>query len=291
MKMPCNVIKDLMLLYENGEASEETRRIVEEHIGWCSECRSLLKEDAFLFEDEIKNVDNPEEIILDKKTEVEALKNGLGKIKRRWRWSLASALMVLPVLLLGILTFHECIGSGIAFTNLDEIRITKEFMQKIEKGEFKDAADMLDYTGDYGSIVEVISNYKRPELIALYGKNPTAEEYKESRTKTLLEYLNRMKEKGYSISDIRFNHVFREEGRTEPAWTVQIAFVEHGPNDEKQNVIAQFACQNGVLSYEHAMEEKQMSAFEYAMNFNHMWHLDETPSYEEYLEMEKTTEY
>lgn len=287
MKLPCNVIKDLMLLYENGEASEETRRIVEEHIGQCSECRALLHLDALTFDEEITNGDNPEEVSFIEINEVQALKKGLGKIKRRWRWSLASTLMILPVLLLGILTFHECTGSGIAFTNLDEIRITKEFMKIIEKGDFEEAAAMLDYTWAYESIVEVIKNYKSPELIALYGENPTAEEYKKSRTKTLLEYLDRMKEKGYSISDIRFNHVFREEGRTEPAWTVQIAFVEHGPNGYKQNVIAQFACQNGVLSYEHAMEEKQMSAFEYAMNFNHMWHLEETPSYEEYLEMEK----
>ena len=62
MKLPCNVIKDLMLLYENGEASEETRRIVEEHIGLCSECRALLHLDVLTFDEEITNGDNPEEI-------------------------------------------------------------------------------------------------------------------------------------------------------------------------------------------------------------------------------------
>ena len=83
MKLPCNVIKDLMLLYENGEASEETRRIVEEHIGQCSECRSLLHVDALTFDEETTNVDNPEEIVFAEKNEVQALKNGLGKIKKK----------------------------------------------------------------------------------------------------------------------------------------------------------------------------------------------------------------
>lgn len=286
MKVSCDVIKDLLLLYENGEASEATKKLVEEHLECCPSCQTLLSCTEI---DELKE-DAMTEI---EKEEVKAVQKGLGKIKRRWKLSLTSALMIIPLFLVGLMMFHECTGRGVAFSNIDEIRNAKKFMRFIESGDFEKAAAMLDYSNDYESVVEVIENVKLPALIELYGTDPTMEEYKAARTDTLLVYLEGFKESGYSISNIEYNyvyasdHVYGTESNEERQWQVQIRFVEHGPDGFKQNVIAEFTCADGKISFDHAKEDLRLSAFEYAMNFNHLWNLEEIPSYEEYLEMEK----
>lgn len=44
MKVSCDVIKDLMPLYVEGMLSDESVKLVEEHIGQCENCRMFLKE-------------------------------------------------------------------------------------------------------------------------------------------------------------------------------------------------------------------------------------------------------
>lgn len=43
MKLSCNIIRDLLPLYVEGLASEDTRKAVEEHIAACSACRKNLE--------------------------------------------------------------------------------------------------------------------------------------------------------------------------------------------------------------------------------------------------------
>ncbi|MGE5627982.1 MAG: zf-HC2 domain-containing protein [Solirubrobacterales bacterium] len=43
-KYPCELVEDLLPLYVEGEVSDSTKEIVEEHIKECEKCRELLKE-------------------------------------------------------------------------------------------------------------------------------------------------------------------------------------------------------------------------------------------------------
>ena len=43
--MNCEIVRDLLPLYEDGLCSEESRRAVEEHLATCEACRKLLPED------------------------------------------------------------------------------------------------------------------------------------------------------------------------------------------------------------------------------------------------------
>lgn len=42
MKLSCDVIQDLLPLYHDGVCSEESRKIVEEHIATCAACKDVL---------------------------------------------------------------------------------------------------------------------------------------------------------------------------------------------------------------------------------------------------------
>lgn len=44
MKLSCNVTRDLLPLYHDGVCSEESGRLVEEHIKDCADCRAILSE-------------------------------------------------------------------------------------------------------------------------------------------------------------------------------------------------------------------------------------------------------
>ena len=41
MKITCDVIQDLMPSYIDGILSEDSRALVEEHMGTCQECRKI----------------------------------------------------------------------------------------------------------------------------------------------------------------------------------------------------------------------------------------------------------
>ena len=44
MKISCNVIEDLLPLYVDEAASEDSRQLVEEHLKGCPSCRKMLEE-------------------------------------------------------------------------------------------------------------------------------------------------------------------------------------------------------------------------------------------------------
>ena len=43
MKIPCNVIQDLLPLYTDGACSTESRNLVEEHLRECPACSEMLQ--------------------------------------------------------------------------------------------------------------------------------------------------------------------------------------------------------------------------------------------------------
>lgn len=42
-KIPCDVVRDLLVLYEDNVCSEESRQLIEEHIAECEECKELYE--------------------------------------------------------------------------------------------------------------------------------------------------------------------------------------------------------------------------------------------------------
>ena len=66
MKIKCNVIKDILPLYIENIASEDTRVLIEEHVDECEDCKKELEEMKF-----------PRNIPIDINT------NGIKKIKNK----------------------------------------------------------------------------------------------------------------------------------------------------------------------------------------------------------------
>ncbi|MBU5485202.1 zf-HC2 domain-containing protein [Clostridium sp. MSJ-11] len=70
MKISCDVIRDLLPLYYDNICSEESRKLVNEHIETCEKCKMELESMSMVIDVTKKNLD-----------EMEMMKN----VSRRWR--------------------------------------------------------------------------------------------------------------------------------------------------------------------------------------------------------------
>lgn len=133
MKLSCDIVQDLLPLYEENLCKDATREAVEEHLKECHECRALLQDVTGFKEPEIPVQADVEE---------QAVVGSLRKVHRRWWISVASAFLVLPLLLL---TINQVRCKGICFTNLDDIFVAWKYVKELEKGGYEKLASYMDY--------------------------------------------------------------------------------------------------------------------------------------------------
>lgn len=144
MNVNCEIVQDLLPLYEDGVCSESSRAAIEEHLKTCETCRAL-KEGVPLI---------PEpEIILDTAEEEKKVVGSFKKVRRWWGLSLIAIVMIVPLLAASVNQFR---GVGISFTNLDDIWTAKRFVSHLQNGRYEEAAAMYDFTDTYQDILSAL---------------------------------------------------------------------------------------------------------------------------------------
>ena len=128
MKWNCDLIQDLLPLYEEDLCSPGSRQAVEEHLCECKTCRRLTAPLPIAEQVDTAAADR-------------AVKKSMRKVKRRWLASLAAAVLAVPLLLLSI---NQHRGSGLCFTNLDDIYTAWQFVHALETQNWEKAAQMPD---------------------------------------------------------------------------------------------------------------------------------------------------
>lgn len=140
--MNCDIIQDLLILYDDGACSEATRTAVEEHLATCEACRSRRM---------------PAPPMPEPKREAKAIKRSFRKVRRRWITSLLAVLMIGPMILIGILAKNERNKNGLCFSNLDEVWTCRQFLQRIADGAYEEAMELMDFSQDYADIQEALN--------------------------------------------------------------------------------------------------------------------------------------
>lgn len=166
MKIKCEIIQDLLPLYQDGVCSEESSKLVENHLKECENCKKTASEMEIEFE-------------FPKETEQQKInagfKDGFRKIKKRFALIIVLILILTPLLTITArLTINQVKKEGICFTNTDEIRFAKKFLNNIKNGNYEDAYLVYDRSGDYYSIVTKPSPYSPDEYyekIVINGEN------------------------------------------------------------------------------------------------------------------------
>lgn len=141
MKWNCELIQDLLPLYEEDLCSPTSRKAVQEHLEECEHCRRLTAPLPIEMPHEIPEANH-------------AVKKSIKKVKRRWLASLLAAVLAVPLLLL---SFNQYRGYGLCFTNLDDVYTGWRFLHALETEDWEKAAQMHDFSNDYESIIEALS--------------------------------------------------------------------------------------------------------------------------------------
>lgn len=149
MKLTCNIVRDLIPLYEDKVCSEDSRAGVEEHLKQCEACRAYFKRLQDSLQKELwENPTVSEETKAEKeKEEWEKIvvRKGIKKIRQRWVASLIICVLAfIPVSGTAVMGYHEIVQRGVCFSNMDDIRAAKRFVKLIENGDYETAADMQE---------------------------------------------------------------------------------------------------------------------------------------------------
>ncbi len=197
MKLPCEMIQDLLPLYEEEMCSPATRIAVEEHFQECEQCRKQAEEMKKLSVYDIEE-DYPE-------SEEAAVVRSFRKIHRRWLQSLLCVFLIIPMLLL---TINQWRGEGICFTNPDDIWAVRRFVTALEKGDFEKAAACMNYEELYREVQRLKVPY--PKTV---GENYTTAmltgELWVVTKKFFDEYLKREEREMIIWENLIYNHVGR----------------------------------------------------------------------------------
>lgn len=140
MKWNCELIQDLLPLYEEGLASPTSARAVREHLDECEACRRLTAP--------LPIPEEPEAPAADR-----AVAKSMRKVRHRW---LASLLVVVLLVPLVLMSFNQFRGVGLCFTNLDDTITAWRFLNALETQDWETAAKMYNFSGDYESIREAL---------------------------------------------------------------------------------------------------------------------------------------
>lgn len=176
----CDVIQDLLPLYIDNCCSAASRKLVEEHLEQCEDCKRMCQEMTGRFpalEPEPEKAVSPE--ALPEEKPARTMKKGLKKVRRRW---IASILILLLLIPLGIMGWNEFWGSGVCFTNLDDLVITDAFMRDLKRGDYEKAFSRIDIEREYEQYLKL--GYTEEELTTL--KDDMKELFLQS-TQTLID--------------------------------------------------------------------------------------------------------
>ena len=175
IELDCEIIQDLLPLYEENCCSEQSKILVEEHLKECKVCQEKLEN----FRKEISATMIQEDI------DEKIIKKGMRKIKRIKIIGISVLLICLSVLFIIIPVRNYQRGSGITYANLKELYMTRKFMEAIKSKNYDKAYKYLNIRYKYDRYIEE-------------GKD-LHEEDKEQKEE--IERIRRLKEKGFTWYD------------------------------------------------------------------------------------------
>lgn len=235
MKQICDIVKDLLLLYEEGECSEGSRELVEEHLKDCEKCNKIREKMRLTDKQTVLSDDK------DDSAENKAISKSFRKIKKRWVISIIAVLMIFPIAGVGILIGNEIRKEGMCFSNMQEIYICRKWVKLLEEKQFEEAARMVDYSADYASIMEAYEWHKKrvednadsaeedmESFMEYYADevDMSLEEYEEARIQDFVLRLSTYTDEGNSVYYRGFNDAYMSEGK----WYITLSIEENNAN-------------------------------------------------------------
>lgn len=135
----CDVICDLLPLYEDECCSEESKKIVDNHLQSCEDCRKKCR----LFAQNIPKL-NEEEVL-----EANVIQKGAGKIKRVRTIGIVALILAILVVCISIPVQNYRNGKGLPFESRKELNIVKNFLYALEDRDYEKAYTYINVETNY----------------------------------------------------------------------------------------------------------------------------------------------
>ncbi len=135
MKIPCEIVQDLIPLMADDVCSAESRKAVLEHIENCERCKAI-------FADSRKQL--PLELTAEEASAEKAVGKGLRKVKRRWIASILAVVVLISLFSLAWGKLQRFQERGVSYSNLQEFHIANAFMKALQKKDYDGAFQYLD---------------------------------------------------------------------------------------------------------------------------------------------------
>lgn len=180
----CDVVQDLLPLYEDGCCSRQSGKIVEEHLEGCRECR----EKSRLYREGLPRADVEGEI------DVKEIKRGIGRINRWKIRGIVSLCLALLLVFAALPAWNYVNGSGLTYANLKAAYVAFAFEKALVAGDYEKAYRYLGIGSHYNDLLATDT-----EAIALSAG--------EADAKAIAEGIEEIQEKGFDW----YNEVCREK--------------------------------------------------------------------------------
>ncbi len=170
MKLDCNVIQDLLPLYIDDVCSEQSRKLVEEHIKECEICQKFAGSGIIT---PILHIE-PEKAAVEK-----AVKKGFKKIRNRW---VISVILVAVVLLMAFVGWNGY--KALRKTYVKEYYIGMAFMEQMQKGNYEKAFTYIN------------TEYTKQEWLETWFEESELADFEERACSVFCEYAENLEKFG-----------------------------------------------------------------------------------------------
>lgn len=180
----CEVIQDLLPLYEDGCCSVQSAKLVEEHLKTCDVCQ----EQRAAYEKYVPGTEADEE------EDVRGIRQGI-RLLVRWRTIGRIVLgLMLTVVFVIIPIWNQVRGMGLTYANLGAVCTAYAFERAVASGDYEKAYNYLDMEFRYEELVAT-------ELV----ENPDDQNSRKN-TEAITAGIHEVEEKGFSW----YNRVCRD---------------------------------------------------------------------------------
>lgn len=215
-EIACNVIVDLLPLYEDGCCSEETRRLIEEHINTCDSCRKL----AGCSWDDMTRAD---EMIREAEPDEKCMEQSMKRMRKARRLGLRLFVICIAAFFVVLLSYNQIRKEGICFSSIGEVHQVMKFVRMVERGEYEEAYEILDIQGSYEELLEEHSPEIEENIREIEEKG--FEWYDNVCKAEFISNMTNLEQQGKQIEKYQFGYAWAIEDEWEIG--IRVSF-EHG---------------------------------------------------------------
>lgn len=215
----CEVVQDLLPLYEDDCCSEQSKIIVEQHLKECEDCGKKYHQ----YEEKLPQIMEAEVV------DAKKIQRGMRKIQRWKIMGIVILCLVLVTVFVAVPAWNHIYGEGITYSNLKAVKMAYGFEKALASGDYEGAYSYLDIEGLYNDLLStsmtptnsaVMEGIEKVEVNGFEWYNAVAKEKFTENIKTL-EEMNEMVSsyKGFRILKnadswtVHFDHVKTTSGQ------------------------------------------------------------------------------